>query len=93
MFQRSNIPRPENALKRAEELIAVGQTEAALKVLHDVVTAKKYRTWQRALEDIMMKHVELCVELKKGRMAKEALVQYRCVPYMFISPMVPFYRS
>ena len=77
MFHRPSIPRPENALKRADELIAVGQKESALKVLHDVVTARRHRTWQKALEDIMRKHVELCVELKKGRMAKEALMQYR----------------
>lgn len=32
--------KPENALNRAEELIAVGQKQAALQALHDVITSK-----------------------------------------------------
>ncbi|CAG9465021.1 unnamed protein product [Pedinophyceae sp. YPF-701] len=80
MFHRPSVPRPENALKRAQELLAVDQKESALKVLHDVLTNRRHnRTWQKALEDIMRKHVELCVELKRGRLAKEGLMQYRNV--------------
>ena len=29
------------------------------------------------LEEIMFKYVELCVDLKKGRLAKDGLMQYR----------------
>jgi hypothetical protein len=32
--------KPENALNRAEELIAIGQKQAALQALHDVITSK-----------------------------------------------------
>lgn len=71
--------KPENALKRAEELIAVGQTHAALQALHDVITSKRHRTWQKVLETIMFKYVDLCVELKKGRYAKDGLIHYRNV--------------
>lgn len=47
--------RPENALKRAEELVAVGQPLPALQVLFDVLTNRKFKVWSKPLEDIMMK--------------------------------------
>lgn len=69
--------RPENALKRADELENVGQKQAALQALHDVVTSKKHRTWSKTYESIMFKLIDLCVEMKKRNQAKEALMQYR----------------
>lgn len=71
--------KPENALKRAEELEAVGQSHAALQALHDVITSKRHRTWAKILETVMFKYVDLCVELKKGRYAKDGLIHYRNV--------------
>lgn len=61
------------------ELIHVGQKQAALQALHDLITSKRYRSWQKPLEKIMMKYVELCVDLRKGRFAKDGLIQYRIV--------------
>ncbi|KAB2059258.1 hypothetical protein ES319_A11G289500v1 [Gossypium barbadense] len=52
----ANFAKPENALKRAEELIN-----------------------QKPLERIMFKYVELCVDMRKGRFAKDGLIQYRIV--------------
>ncbi|XP_006643712.1 eukaryotic translation initiation factor 3 subunit A [Oryza brachyantha] len=75
----ATFAKPENALKRAEELIHVGQKQAALQALHDLITSKRYRSWQKPLERIMMKYVELCVDLRKGRFAKDGLIQYRIV--------------
>ncbi|CAG8621389.1 14910_t:CDS:2, partial [Cetraspora pellucida] len=70
--------RPENALKRAEELIAVGQNAAALTSLHEIVISKRSRsTSLSALEPIMLRFVELCVNLRKGKTAKEGLHQYK----------------
>ncbi|CAI2165462.1 9262_t:CDS:2 [Funneliformis geosporum] len=70
--------RPENALKRAEELIAVGQNVAALQSLHEIVISKRSRsTPLAALEPIMLRFVELCVNLRKGKTAKEGLHQYK----------------
>eukprot|EP00741_Cyanophora_paradoxa_P015296 tig00000194_g14765.t1 len=71
--------KPENALKRAEELIAVGQKPAALQALHDVITSKRHRNWQAVLEKIIVKYIDLCVELRKGKMAKDGLIQYRMI--------------
>ncbi|CAM0944423.1 unnamed protein product [Alopecurus aequalis] len=75
----STFAKPENALKRADELIHVGQKQAALQALHDLITSKRYRSWQKPLEKIMMRYVELCVDLRKGRFAKDGLIQYRIV--------------
>eukprot|EP00271_Cylindrocystis_brebissonii_P023350 TRINITY_DN9659_c0_g1_i1.p1 TRINITY_DN9659_c0_g1~~TRINITY_DN9659_c0_g1_i1.p1 ORF type:complete len:1097 (+),score=334.31 TRINITY_DN9659_c0_g1_i1:34-3291(+) len=75
----ATFARPENALKRAEELMNVGQKQAALQALHDLITSKRYRTWQKTLEKIMFKYVELCVDMRKGRYAKDGLIQYRIV--------------
>ncbi|XP_043699412.1 eukaryotic translation initiation factor 3 subunit A-like [Telopea speciosissima] len=75
----ATFAKPENALKRAEELINVGQKQAALQALHDLITSKRYRAWQKTLERIMFKYVELCVDMRKSRFAKDGLIQYRIV--------------
>uniref|UniRef100_T1D215 Eukaryotic translation initiation factor 3 subunit A n=1 Tax=Cupiennius salei TaxID=6928 RepID=T1D215_CUPSA len=69
--------RPENALKRANEFIDVGEKQWALDALYDVIKSRKHRTWQKIHEPIMSKYLELCVELKKSHVAKEGLFQYR----------------
>ncbi len=70
--------KPENVLKRAQELIAVDQTQAALNVLHEHVTSKRSRNSPIAsLEPVMLLFVELSVDLKKGKSAKDGLYQYK----------------
>ncbi|CAL8085723.1 unnamed protein product [Orchesella dallaii] len=70
--------RYENALKKATELIEVGKPTRALDTLCDVVKGKKHRTFsEKVIEPIMLKYLELCVELKKPHCAKEGLYQYR----------------
>ncbi len=76
-YRGANFARPENALKRADELENVGQKASALQALHDIVTSKKHRTWSKTYESIMFKLIDLCVEMKKRNHAKEALMQYR----------------
>eukprot|EP00976_Prorocentrum_cordatum_P044884 907468-Prorocentrum_minimum.AAC.1 len=56
-----SFQKPENALKRAEELINVNQKSAALNALHEVITSKRHRTWQKTLEKIMFKYVEYVI--------------------------------
>jgi len=46
-------------------------------VLHDVLTAKKSRTWVKIFEAIMFRYVDICVELQMHRHAKDGLHQYR----------------
>ncbi|KAH6826590.1 eukaryotic translation initiation factor 3A [Perilla frutescens var. hirtella] len=73
----ATFARPENALKRAEELINVGQKQEALEALHSFITSRRYRAWTRTHEKIMFKYVELCVDMRRGRHAKDGLIQYR----------------
>ncbi|EXJ86967.1 translation initiation factor 3 subunit A [Capronia epimyces CBS 606.96] len=68
----------DKALQRAQELIAVGQTQAALNVLHEHVTSKRSRNSAiSALEPVMLLFVELSVDLRKGKAAKDGLYQYK----------------
>ncbi|KAF1913493.1 eukaryotic translation initiation factor 3 110 kDa subunit [Ampelomyces quisqualis] len=70
--------KPENTLKRAQELIGVEQQQAALQLLHEHVTSKRTRNSPIAsLEPVMILFVELCVDLRKGKLAKDGLYQYK----------------
>ncbi|KAJ3925948.1 MAG: hypothetical protein NXY57DRAFT_784488, partial [Lentinula lateritia] len=62
--------KPETVLKQAEGLVSVGQTHAALQSLSEMFSSKRFRsTPVTALEPILIRFMELCVELRKGRTA------------------------
>jgi translation initiation factor 3 subunit A len=64
--------------QRAQELIGVGQQQAALALLHEHVASKRTRNSPIAsLEPVMLLFVELCVNLRKGKLAKDGLYQYK----------------
>ncbi|KAL4071925.1 hypothetical protein J3A83DRAFT_4237514 [Scleroderma citrinum] len=70
--------KPEAVLKQAEGLVSVGQAHAALQSLTEMFTSKKFRAAPLAvLEPILLRFVELCVDMRKGRTAKEGLMQYK----------------
>ncbi|KAJ3502053.1 hypothetical protein NLJ89_g9057 [Agrocybe chaxingu] len=70
--------KPETVLKQAEGLVSVGQTHAALQSLTEMFSSKRFRsTPLTSLEPIMHRFIELCVDMRKGRTAKEGLMQYK----------------
>lgn len=70
--------KPETVLKQAEGLVSVGQTNAALQSLTEMFSSKRFRTTPlTSLEPIMLRFVELCVNMRRGRTAKEGLMQYK----------------
>jgi translation initiation factor 3 subunit A len=70
--------KPENVLKRSHELMGVGQSQAALVLLHEHITSKRSRNVPiQSLEPVMLLLVEQSVEQKKGKLAKDALYQYK----------------
>jgi translation initiation factor 3 subunit A len=51
---------------------------AALQSLHEIITSKRSKSASlQSLEPIMLRFVELCVNLRKGKMAKEGLYQFK----------------
>lgn len=64
--------------QRAQELIGVGNQADALHTLHEHVTSKRTRNSPiAALEPVMLLFIELCVDLRKGKMAKDGLYNYK----------------
>ncbi|KAL0701326.1 hypothetical protein Bca4012_057448 [Brassica carinata] len=44
-----------------------------------LITSKRHRAWQKSLEKIMFKYLDLCIDLKRGRFTKDGLIHYRIV--------------
>ena len=70
--------KPETALKRVEELEAVGQHTQAYALLLEIIISKRTRqTPMGVVQPIMSKFVDLSVKLRKVKLAKEGLNQYK----------------
>uniref|UniRef100_A0AC35TNF1 Eukaryotic translation initiation factor 3 subunit A n=1 Tax=Rhabditophanes sp. KR3021 TaxID=114890 RepID=A0AC35TNF1_9BILA len=69
--------KPETALQRAQEFISVGKERDALDTLHEVMKDRRQKQWTATIEQIMLKHVELCVKLRNSSYAKDALFHYK----------------
>ena len=69
--------KPELALRRALELDGINQPDAALALLHEVLSSRRHRTWAPSYEQIMITYLNLCLRLHKSREAKDGLHQYR----------------
>ncbi|XP_954490.1 eukaryotic translation initiation factor 3 subunit 10, putative [Theileria annulata] len=76
-----NFQKPENALKRAAELRAIGQSDEALVILHSAIGHRFFRIqgWDMVQEQIMLEYVALCIDQDKLRLAREGLHQYRLI--------------
>ena len=72
------VIKPEAVLKRADELINVGQAPAALQELHEFTYSRRFKQGPASsLEPLMERFLDLCVDQRRGRAAKDALVQFK----------------
>ncbi|KAI1725281.1 PCI domain-containing protein [Ditylenchus destructor] len=77
-MRANHFQKPEAALQRAQEFISVGKEQDALKSLHDMIKDKRHnKQWSQTHEQIMLKYVELCVNLRNSSMAKDGLYVYK----------------
>ncbi|KAJ2901155.1 eukaryotic translation initiation factor 3 subunit A [Coemansia aciculifera] len=75
---RPAYQRPENVLKRTDELIKVGQSASALDFMYDALTSKRLANANAGnTEPVIIKFVELTIEHRRGKQLKEGLTQYR----------------
>ena len=69
---------PKNALRRSRELQRVGHVQDACDALKAAITTKKAgRLWSPEHEDMMIEFINLCVDLRDPRTAKDGLYNYR----------------
>eukprot|EP00400_MALV-I_sp_L67-5_P000046 gene46-704_t len=72
--------KPENALRRAAQLEEVGDADDAILALHAALNARKFKTqWTPVMEEIILKLIDLCIPLRKLKIMKEGLYQYRAI--------------
>lgn len=77
MSSFSFLNKPENALRRAEELQTISQPTAALALLHEILSSRRHKTWSPTYEKIILLYLDLCLQLGRAREAKDGLHQYR----------------
>ncbi len=77
--------KPENALKRARELMDIGEKDDALQILINALTNKRFTkgmVWTTVMEDIMLDLLRLCHELDDLKTSRDGLIAYReCLVY------------
>lgn len=75
---RPSLPLSSFSFCSPPDLIKLGQKTQALESLSSVA-ARRHKTWERDLETVVIRFLDLCVETGKGRRAKDVLHQYRNV--------------
>lgn len=66
--------------QRADELLKLNQPQAAFAAISEVFQSRRFKsTPLSSLEPIMDRFLELCVQLKKGRQAKDGLYLFKNV--------------
>ncbi|KAL3787959.1 hypothetical protein ACHAW5_006982 [Stephanodiscus triporus] len=73
----SFLTKPENALRRAQELASISQPGPALALLHESLSSRRHKTWSVTYEKIIIFYLDLCLDLGRSREAKDGLHQYR----------------
>ena len=69
------VVKPEAVLKRSEELINVGLASSALQALQEFTFSRRFKQGpSSSMEPLMDRFMELCVDQRRGRAAKDALM-------------------
>ncbi len=90
----SHSNRPENVLKHAEDLIAINKEEQALNLLFDLLRLSRNQSFQNSHQDAMKKFLELCVNSRNSRLAKEGLHQvWNFFSFFFLHTNCFFYST
>ncbi len=62
-------------IQQPKEYENVGKPMLALDTLRDII--RRHKTWTKTHEQIMIKFIDLAISLRKGRVAKDGLHQYK----------------
>ena len=57
----------------------MGKKEPALEVLYETIKNRRNRTWMKVHEEILKLYLKLCIDLRRGPLAKEGLYQYKAI--------------
>ena len=69
---------PKNALRRAREFMKVGRVQDACEVLHNAISKRgKAVVWTPEHEEMTIEFINLAVELRDPRRAKDGMYHYR----------------
>jgi hypothetical protein len=74
----SHFAKPENALRKGKDLVKVGKPGSALKTLHNILVARRYRLWSPTHEKIM---VRAQTEQKTAALSARNTSQHTPTPY------------
>jgi translation initiation factor 3 subunit A len=79
---------PRGAISRANEFLKVGKKQNAVQVLHSflLLMVKRQRPWDKAHEDVIVRYLNICVDLKDAPQAKDGLHQYRSISQQAAPP-------
>lgn len=59
------------------ELIQVGQHQTAFQYLQETISSRRFRYYTESHDALIMRTLELCVEHRKNKIAKETLYSFK----------------
>ena len=69
--------KPENALRRAQELYNAGKKQLGIEILNSVLNQRRHKQWTTTHEELIKLYLKICVDLRKKMFARDGLYQYR----------------
>jgi translation initiation factor 3 subunit A len=69
--------KPENALRRAQELYKADKKQLGIEILNSVLNQRRHKQWTTTHEELIKLYLKICVDLRKKMFARDGLYQYR----------------